>query len=167
MCPGPTDNLQLVGDTCKMAVIDKELASLNINIACLQVTYLADSSTIREYNYTFFWQGLPLDEPRQCGVSFAVKISHIAAIETPAGGTKRVPDVHVSTSSGPVHLISIYTPTLWFTSEPSDQFYETLDDTMSRTPITEGLNLLGDFNVKLGADSEVGQPAQGIMVSAG
>ncbi|KAI5106715.1 major facilitator superfamily domain-containing protein 1, partial [Silurus meridionalis] len=37
------------------------------------LTRLADSGTIREANYTFFWQGKPLDESRQHGVGFAVK----------------------------------------------------------------------------------------------
>ena len=64
MYPGLIDNAQLVDDTLKIVIIDdKEPAGLNIDIAHVQETYLADSGTIRESNYIFFWQGLSQDEP--------------------------------------------------------------------------------------------------------
>ena len=68
MYPGQTDDLQQMDDARKTAVIDRELARLNIDIACLQETRLADSGSIREANYTFFWQGLSQDDPRRHGV---------------------------------------------------------------------------------------------------
>lgn len=52
MCPGFTNNLHVIDDAPKTAVIDKELARLNIDIACLQETCLADSDSIREAKYT-------------------------------------------------------------------------------------------------------------------
>ena len=87
MCPGLTDDLQQVDDAHKRAVLDRELARLNINLACFQETRLADSGSIREANYTFLWQGLPRDNPRWHCVGFAVKNSLTAAIEPPTGGT--------------------------------------------------------------------------------
>ena len=48
MCPGLTADLQQVNDARKTAVIDKELCRLNIDIACLQETRLADNGTLRE-----------------------------------------------------------------------------------------------------------------------
>ena len=52
-------------DSRKTAIINKELARLNIDVACLQETRLADSGSIMERDYNFFWQGLSKDEPRQ------------------------------------------------------------------------------------------------------
>ena len=152
MCPGHTDDIQQLDDARKTAVIDKELARLNIDIACLQETRLADSGSIREANYTFFWQGLPQDDPRQHGVGFAVKNSLTAAIEPPTGGSERILALRLSTSAGFVNLLSIYAPTLCSTPEAKDQFYEALDEAISSIPSTEGLYLLGDFNARVGAD---------------
>ena len=73
MSPGLTEDLQKIDDARKTAIIDSELARLNVDIACLQETRLADSGCIREANYTFYWQGLSADEPRRHGVGFAVK----------------------------------------------------------------------------------------------
>ena len=65
LCPGLSADLQLMDDSHKTAIINKELARLNIDLACLQETQLADSGSLMEKDYTFFWQGLSQDEPRQ------------------------------------------------------------------------------------------------------
>jgi hypothetical protein len=58
----------------------------------------------------------------------------------------------LSTTAGFVNLLGIYALTLCSTPEAKDQFYETLDEGISRIPNTEGLYLLGDFNARMGAD---------------
>ena len=125
---------------------------LNVDIACLQKTRLADNGTIREANCSFFWQGKPVDEPRQHGVGFAVKNTLVAFIEPPSAGTERIISLRLSTHSGSVNIVSVYAPTLCSTPEDKDQFYQALDETISRIPSTEGLYLLGDFNARVGAD---------------
>ena len=55
MRPGLSNDIQLIDDARKTAIIDKELTKLDIDIACLQETRLADSGSIREANYAFFW----------------------------------------------------------------------------------------------------------------
>lgn len=73
MCPGLPNDLQQISDARITATINRHLARLNIVIACLQDTRLTDNGSIRESNYTFFWQGRLQEEPRQYGVGFAVK----------------------------------------------------------------------------------------------
>ena len=152
MCPGLTDDLQQVDDARRTAVIDRELARLNIDIACLQETRLADYGSIRESHYTFFWRGLPRDSPRRHGVGFAVRNSLSAAIEPPTEGTERILNFRLSTTAGFINILSVYAPTLCATQEDKDQFYQALDEAISRIPSTEGLYLLGDFNARVGAD---------------
>ncbi len=54
---GLSDDLQQVDDTRKTAIIiDHELAKRNIDIAALQETHLASSGSLKEKDYTFFWQ---------------------------------------------------------------------------------------------------------------
>ena len=85
MCPGLSSDLQAIDDARKTAVINKELARLNIDVAFLQETRLPDCGSLRETDYTFFWKGLSQDEPRQHGVGFVVRNPLLASVETPAG----------------------------------------------------------------------------------
>ena len=57
MLTGISDDLQSIDDLRKTAVINDELARLNINIAALQETRLAEAACLREKDYTFYWQG--------------------------------------------------------------------------------------------------------------
>lgn len=90
----------------------------------------------------------------QHGVGFTVKNTLVAFIEPPLSGLERILALRLSTSSDPAKIISVYAPTLCSTSEEKDQFYEALDETISRIPCTEGLYLLSDFNARVGADNE-------------
>ena len=72
---GLSESLQDISDTRKTAVINNELKRLNVDIAALQETRLADSSTLKEKDFTYYWQGKTSDERREHGVGFAVKKS--------------------------------------------------------------------------------------------
>ena len=122
ICPGLSADLQLMDDCRKTAIINKELARLNIDLACLQETQLANSGSLMERDYTFFWQGLSQDEPRQYGVGFAVRNSLISTTETPSGGSSRILALRMKTLAGFVNIISTYVPTLTYTQEAKDQF---------------------------------------------
>ena len=152
MCPGIYNDLPLTEDMRKTAIIDKELSRLNIDIACLQETRLADNGRISEANYTFLWQGLPSDRPRQHGVGFAIKNSLMTYIEQVAHGTERILGIKLLTSMGTAHILSLYAPTLCSEAETKDHFYESLDSVVSNIPKHESLYLLGDFNARVGAD---------------
>ena len=152
MCPGLTADLQQIDNARKTAVIDRELTRLNVDIAALQETRLADNGTIREANYTFYWQGKSPDQPRQHGVGFAVRNTLASSIEPPTEGTERLLHLRLATTSGPVSILSAYAPTLCSSTEEKDKFYQALDEEISRIPSTVGIYLLGDFNARVGAD---------------
>ncbi|XP_067878459.1 craniofacial development protein 2-like [Heterodontus francisci] len=75
-------------------------------------------------------------------------------IEPPSNGSERILSIRLLTTSGPVHLLSIYAPTLCSAHEAKDQFYEQLHNIISSIPNTEYLFLLGDFNARVGADHD-------------
>jgi len=75
-------------------------------------------------------------------------------VEPPSKGTPRILSLRLSTSSGPVNILSVYAPTLTSTVETKDEFYEELETTIREIPATEQLFLLGDFNARVGADEE-------------
>ena len=90
MYPGLSDDLQQVDNARKTAIIDRELSMLNIDIAALQETRLPSSGSLKEKDYTFFWQGLEPDEHRLYGVGFAVRNSLLSSVEPPSHGTARI-----------------------------------------------------------------------------
>ena len=154
MCPGLSEDLQQIADTRKTAIIDRELTKRNICIAALQETKLASSGSLREENYTFFWKGREPEEPRQHGVSFAVRNDLLPSVEPPSGGTERILTICLSTAAGPVSIVSVYAPTLCTPGDVKDHFYEQLENLIGRIPQAEPLLLLGDFNARVGADCE-------------
>ena len=52
-----TAKLQDIKDSRETAVINNDLRRLDVDIATLQGTWLADSGTLKEKDYTFFWLG--------------------------------------------------------------------------------------------------------------
>ena len=72
---GLSENIQNIGDTRKTAVINDELKRLNVDIATLPEARLADSGTLKEKDFTFYWQGRTSGERGEHGVGFAVNNS--------------------------------------------------------------------------------------------
>ena len=58
MMTGLSASLPDIKDFRKTAVINDELRRLNVDVATLQQTRLADSGTVKKKEYTFFWQEL-------------------------------------------------------------------------------------------------------------
>ena len=112
MMTGISENLLDINDSRKTAVINNELKRLNIDIATLQETRLADSGTLKEKECTFFWQGKGRDERREHGVGFVVKNGLLGLIEPGSNGSERLLTLRLNTTEGPVTLVSVYAPTL-------------------------------------------------------
>ena len=87
-------NLQDIKDSRKTAVINNELRRLNVDIAILQETGLADSGTLKEKDHTFFWQGKGSDKPREHGVGFAVRNSLLRMVEPGSGSSQHLLTLH-------------------------------------------------------------------------
>ena len=152
MTTGLSTDLQDMSDARKTAVINNELLRLQVDIAALQETRLAETGSLREKDFTFFWRGKAADETREYGVGFAVKNSLLNMIEPGEVGTERILTLRLHTTDGPVSLISVYAPTLHSTQEAKDEFYDQLQSVIQKIPTTESLLLLGDFNARVGVD---------------
>eukprot|EP00745_Piridium_sociabile_P043277 TRINITY_DN8831_c0_g1_i1.p1 TRINITY_DN8831_c0_g1~~TRINITY_DN8831_c0_g1_i1.p1 ORF type:complete len:1016 (+),score=240.62 TRINITY_DN8831_c0_g1_i1:1061-4108(+) len=152
MTPGFTDDLQEVSDARKTAIIDMELNRLQMDIVALQETRLSGTGSVRERDFSFFWQGKPPDETREHGVGFAVRNSLLGSITPPTEGTERILSLKLHSSAGPVSLFSIYAPTLTSSADVKDKFYDDLSTATRSIPANEPLFILGDFNARVGAD---------------
>ncbi|XP_051889891.1 uncharacterized protein LOC127580446, partial [Pristis pectinata] len=156
-----SDDLREISDSHKTAVINNELLRLQVDIAMLQETRLAESGTLRERDYTFFWKGKGSDETREHGVGFAVKNSLLKMVEPSEKGTERIFSLRLHTSDGPVNLVSVYAPTLYSTQDAKDEFYDQFSMTIQEIPSQEQLLLLGDFNARVSADHDSWPSCQG------
>ena len=154
MCPGLNEDHQQIEDARKTAIIDRELSRLNYDIVALQETRLPSNGSLREKNFTFYWQGLEPDERRLHGVGFAIRNSLLSSVEPPSQGTERILSVRLHTPSGFTNILCIYAPTLTSSDDTKDAFYEQLDEKIKNVPPSEELYLLGDFNARVGADQE-------------
>ena len=153
MTTGVTTQLPNVNGARKTAVINNELVRLNVDIAALQETRLADAGCLREEDFTFYWQGRATDEVRLHGVGFAVRNSLLDTIEPPANGSERIIKLRLQTSDGPMTLFSVYAPTLYSAQVEKDKFYELLETEIRKVDQCERMLILGDFNARVGADS--------------
>ena len=123
-----------------------------MDIVALQETRLLETGSVRERDFTLFWQGKPPDEVREHGVGFAVMNRLLGSITPPAEGTERILSLRLQTSAGPVSLISAYAPTLASTAEAIDMFYKDISAAIWRIPDREPLFIAGDFNARVGVD---------------
>ena len=141
----------------RTALVTKELQRLNIDIAALSETRFSDEDQLTEETsgYTIFWKGKPAGTRRDGGVGFAIKTSLISQVEQPIGISDRIMMLRVPLSSGRyLSIISVYAPTLQASEEVLDSFYESLRQTIRSVPKEEKLILLGDFNARVGRESE-------------
>ena len=125
MIPSLSQDLQDISDARKTTVINDKLKRLNVNIATLQETWLANAGTLKERDYTFFWQGKSSDEPRAqsrlCSTEGPLKAQspssvcmpqHCLPLQMPRMNSTRTLHPPSGTSPVPSNLFS------WVTSMP-------------------------------------------------
>jgi len=141
----------------RTALVARELARYNIDIAALSETRLANEGQLTEAGggYTFFWSGRSTDERRESGVGFAIKNHLVPKLASlPKGINDRLMSMQIHLHDGKrATLISAYAPTMTNPEDVKDRFYEDLDTLLSSVSNTDKLILLGDFNARVGRDS--------------
>jgi exonuclease III len=142
----------------RTALIGRELARYNVDIAALSETRLAGEGQICESGagYTFYWSGRDEKEKRESGVGFAIKNTLIGKLAGPPKGTNdRIITVRIPMQNGRKHttIISVYAPTMTNSDETKDKFYEGLHEAILAVSNEDKLIILGDFNARVGADN--------------
>ena len=139
------------------AIVGHELSRYNIDIAALSETRLADTGDLTEVGagYTFFWSGKAKDEPRESGVGFAIRTALVSKLETlPRGLTDRLMTLRILLAGNTnLTIISAYAPTMAYSEEEKEVFYQLLSNTLHSVPANDKLLLMGDFNARVGKSS--------------
>ena len=150
------DNTRSERPERRTALVGRELARYNIDIAALSETRLANSGQIVENGagYTFFWSGRGENESREAGVGFAIKSSLVSKLSSlPTAINDRLMSLKLPLSGKKqATLVSVYAPTMTNPDDIKDKFYEDLDSIITSTPNSDKLIILGDFNARVGRD---------------
>jgi exonuclease III len=138
------------------ALVAKELSRYNIDIAALCETRLAQSDSMIDSGYTFFWSGKPESERRESGVGFAIKNSIVHSLEQdPSPISDRIMTMRLPLQrKGFVTIVSVYAPTMSNPEENKEKFYSDLKDTIKCVPITDKLIIAEDLNARVGTEAE-------------
>ena len=138
------------------AIVSRELARYNIDIAALSETRMLGENMFEEVGagYTFFLKGNPLDGKCYHGVGFAIRTELLFLLQGkyPTGINERLMKMSLSLDDCTVSMISAYAPTLGQSDENKGCFYDSLDDIIKAIPSSHKLLLLGDFNARVGTD---------------
>ena len=138
------------------AIVSRELARYNIDIAALSETRILGYNIIPEDagGYTFYLQGKPEGDKCYHGVGFAIRSELVKHLEgnKPTGINERLMTMSLPLENSSLFIISAYAPTLGSSDETKEQFYSTLSDIIKDVPSSHKLLLLGDFNARVGMD---------------
>ena len=141
----------------KTAIVARELARYNIDIAALSETRLSEEDQLSERGagYTFFWKGKAAGEKREGGVGFAIRTDIAKKLEQPHGISDRIMCLRAPLSCGRfMTVISVYAPTLCSSQESIMAFYQDLRVCITSIPNADKILLLGDFNARVGSDHD-------------
>lgn len=142
----------------RTALVCRELARFNVDVAALSETRLAEEGSIKESgsNYTIFWKGKKTDERRIHGVGFAVKTKLVEQYTlTPTTINERLITLRIPLRHGNhLTIISVYAPTLDSEDFIKDSFYDSLHSTIQNIPKSDKLVIMGDFNARVGRDHQ-------------
>lgn len=138
----------------RTAIVSKELARYNIDIAALSETRLSDEDQLTEIGgYTYFWKGKPNGIKREGGVGFAIRSELLSQMEQPHGISDRIMCLRLPLPCGRfASVISVYAPTLGSDDDVIMAFYLALRNCLSGVPNADKILLLGDFNARVGCD---------------
>ena len=129
-----------------------ELAKYNIDLAALFETRFSESGCPNDLGYSFFSSGKSVGERREAGVGFVIKKDIVAKlIVSDIIMTTRLP----LSKDNLATIISVYAPTMTNPDENTETFYNQLAcGVFSGIPRTDKLLLIGDFNARIGRDTD-------------
>ena len=143
----------------RSALIARELARLDIDIAAVSEVRFADQGSLTEQGagYTLFWSGKGKEESRQSGVGFMIKTSIAKKLQNlPVGHSDRLMSLRLPLRDNQfVTLISVYAPTLLADPLTKEVFYTELRSLLLKVDAADKILVMGDFNARVGRDYNV------------
>lgn len=139
----------------RSALVASELDRLNIDVACLGECRIPGEGEFSDGNYTFLHSGRDNDKPKQEGVAIAMK-SHLRPLVLKWKGiNSRIMTMRLEMNKNcHATFISVYAPTFKRPMDEKVLFYDQLTAVLAEVPPNDRLFLLGDFNARVGTNTE-------------
>ena len=138
----------------RSALVAKELQRLNIDIAGLSECRVPCTGEFIDGDYSFLHSGRQEDQPKLEGVAIAIKSSLRSCVISWKGLSSRIMTARLAlTKKCHATIISVYAPTFKRPIEEKNQFYDLLAETLDQVPCGDRLLLVGDFNARVGSDT--------------
>eukprot|EP00058_Branchiostoma_floridae_P011910 XP_002597398.1 hypothetical protein BRAFLDRAFT_69317 [Branchiostoma floridae] len=123
----------------RTALVARELAKLDIDIAAISEVRFAEQGSLTEHGagYTLYWSGKGRDERRLSGVGFMIKNSIANKLQNlPVGHSDRLMSLRLPLQDNQsVTLISVYAPTLQADPATKETFYTELRSLLANPPV--------------------------------
>jgi len=143
----------------RSALVAREFSRLDIDIAALNEVRFAEEGSLVEHGagYTFSWSGRGKEEHRQSGVGFMITNNIAKKLHAlPTGHSDRIMSLRLPLQGDKsATLVSVYSPTLQADSAVKEAFYGDLHTVITRIDPKDKLIILGDFNARVGRDSQL------------
>ena len=140
----------------RSALVARELARLDIDIAVLSEVRFAEQGSLREDGAgdTLFWSGKNKDEHRLTGVGFMMKTSITRKLQNlPVGHSDRIISLRLPIQDNKfATVLSVYAPTLQAETGLKEAFDRDLHNLLQQADSKDKLLILGDFNARVGQD---------------
>ena len=118
----------------RSALVGRELARLDIDIAALSEVRFAEQGSLREdgAGYTLFWSGKNKDEHCLFGVSFMIKTSITRKLQNlPVGHSDRIMSLRLTIQDNKsATVLSVYAPTLQAETGVKEALYRDLHNVL-------------------------------------
>ena len=124
----------------RSALICNELHRYNIDIAALQETRIEGQGQVREETHTVFWYG-KAGVRREAGVAFAISNRLLPKLPSlPKGLSERLMSLRVPLAKKNfLILICVYAPTMTYSEQDKETFYEELCRVVDTVPTSDKL----------------------------
>ena len=134
---------------------DANIGAWNVRTLQDNTNNLPENSQLEEHGsgYTFFWSNRLAHDHRQSGVDFAVSNHYLKLFDKlPERINDRLATMRMKGNNSPATFISAYAPTMAYSDQSKEEFYEQLDHAIQSVLHSDKLFLLGDFNARVGSD---------------
>ena len=143
----------------RSALVARELARLNIDVAALSEVRFAGQGSLTEHGagYTLFWSGKAEDERRLSGVGFMIKNTIAGKLQSlPIGHSDRLMSLRLPIQDNKfATIISVYAPTLQADPGTKEAFYQDLGMLIKAADRKDKLLIMGDFNARVGQEHDL------------
>ena len=144
-------DIDKTSDTKNNSIINNEFLRIKVDIVAFQETRIADIVQIRK-DFMFIWHGKSVDERREHDVGFPIRNTFLQQVKFGSDGNERITILHLHNKKGRLTLVRVYAHTLYADEQVKDIFYEIINLIINKIPKHDQLCILGDFNVRVGAD---------------